>query len=122
MTITAQEVCIHAAPIAALLGMNVRPSCDEYDHPNGEVLVADESLRPDTAAALLLGLIVAKSGYIEMDDFGIAVLKTDIDAEKRGCDHFDPADDRLSTRFKAFCHAFARAHGLSPAPTTEDTP
>lgn len=116
MTITAAEVVRHAAPIAALLGFK---SLKANTALNTVQVIWDGDNQPDyyvaiDLAPLILGLIVARSGYIEVDSYGIATLKADPDNDRVGRDDFDPADDRLSAHFKAFCHAFARAHSLKP--------
>jgi len=129
MTITAAEVVHHAAPIAALLGVG------ELRYLNavgcGCVMNDEWSLSPDQAAALILGLIVARSEFFKIDEdehgewVGVGKYATPDDAEffvapclAAGC---NDDDNVLATRFVGACTAFARAHGLSPAPTTEDT-
>lgn len=117
-TLTAAEVVRHAAPIAALLGVTELDITAEYVHLrglNGE----DETLGAQNAAALLLGLIVAKS-HLFANGAGESSVVVGRGTEWTDEKHVT-ASTPLHTIFVAACAAFARAHGLTPAPTTEDT-
>lgn len=121
MSITAAEVVRHARPIADLLGITRLADlqdgwvCLLTAHPE-----ADSGLPPDEAAAMILGLIVARiDTTMEMDYVGLMIQQVDSDLMR--CATFD-SKDRIGSRFKAFCHAFARANGIEPATQTKENP
>lgn len=118
MTITAQEVVRHAAPIAVLLGITKLAVAYEPFVKIQTTGGCKELLMPNDAVALLLGLIVAKCNHLFSYPSSVAVT-TD---EGQRCEIKHPTGTNgLDGAFIAACSALARANGLSPAPTTEDT-
>lgn len=115
MSITAAEVVRHARPIADLLGITKLADlqdgwvCLLIAHPE-----ADSGLPPEEAAAMILGLIVAKSKTFEAMEY----------RAWSGIYHFTEyqGERSLESVFIAACAALARANGIEPATQTKENP
>lgn len=123
MSLTAAEVVRHAAPITRLIGLHgmeaSRTTQDVLLDFGDDGLDATE-LPADRAAALILGLIVARiDTTMEMDYVGLMIQQVYSDLMR--CATFD-SKDRIGSRFRAFCHAYARANGIEPATETKENP
>lgn len=114
----AAEVVAHAAPIAALLGASIELRDCGTQSALLFVEVDGYCLDPEAAAALILGLIVAKCNHLFSYPSSV-VVTTD---EGQRCEIKHPTGTNgLEGAFIAACTSFARAHNITPA-TPKDTP
>ena len=109
MTLTTQEVCSHAAPIAALLGTEiVLRDCGLGAATLFVVSVDGYLLDPEPAMSLILGRIVAKCAAFELDCTGLSI-------ESETGEQTIRREDDEPPLFVRACRALALAHNLTPA-------